>query len=280
MANRSTNLSGNRPGRSWILCLLCCAAAILVGTPTIHAEPAPATATSPAALDAIFERGNQAYLHGDYKNAIDAYEQVLAAGVVHEDLYYALGNAYFKADRLGPAILNYERALALDADQDDAQHNLKLARQTAAQRWQDKLVGVEADPLWMRALAAFTPGGLTLLFLGLYATMFALVLVVYFLPRGFLRVSVSVVLVFVILGTGGAGALLGGRWWLANRADYGIVLPDEIAVKDGPDASYQSSFTVHAGLRVRAVARDQDWIKVRLANGLEGWIREREFGRL
>src|SRR5439155_19757799 len=117
-----------------------------------------------------------------------------------------------KADRLGPAILNYERALALDGDQDDAQANLRLARQTASQRWQDKLVGAEADPLWLRALAFFTPGGLTLLFLGLYTGVFALILGVFLLRPGFLRVSATALLIFVILGAAGAGGLLAGAW--------------------------------------------------------------------
>jgi hypothetical protein len=230
--------------------------------------------------DELFERGNQAYLHGDYRGAIDAYEQLVAQSLIHEDLYYALGNAYFKADRIGPAILNYERALVLDPDQEDVQANLKLARQTAAQRWQDKLVGEQADPPWMRLLASFTPGGLTLLFLGLYWALFLLLALIYFLGSGFLRVAAWVVLVFVLIGTIGAGGLLAGRWWLAARAEYGIVLADEAQVKEGPDQSYQTSFVVHGGLRARAVLHDAGWVKVRLSNGLEGWLRDREFGRL
>ncbi len=239
---------------------------------------APAAADS--AVDANWQRANQAYLHGDYPAAIDAYEQVLAAGVVHEDLHYNLGNAYFKADRLGPAILHYEQALSLEPSQEDTEANLKLARDTAAARWQDKLQGAEKDPLWMRALAPFTVGGLALTFLALYVGLFLLALAVYLIPRGFLRTASGVLLVFVVLATLGAGTLLGGRWWLANRVEQGILLPDEVAVKEGPDANYQTSFLVHAGLRVLVAGRDQDWIRVRLANGLEGWVRDRDVGRL
>mgnify|MGYP000154952064 CR=1 FL=1 len=64
--------------------------------------------------DVIWKRANEAYLKGDFKAAIDAYELVLAAGVNHEDLHYNLGNAYIQADRLGPAIYHYEMALAHD----------------------------------------------------------------------------------------------------------------------------------------------------------------------
>ncbi len=230
--------------------------------------------------DETFERANQAYLHGDYQAAIDAYEQVLASGVVHEDLHYNLANAYFKADRLGPAILHYEQALLLDPSQEDAEANLKLARDTAAARFQDRLQGAEKDPLWRRALQPFTVGGLTLAFLALYGALWLLALVVYLLPSGALRTAAGVLLVFVILGTVGGGGLLAGRWWLANRIEQGIVLPDEVAVKDGPDTTAQNSFLVHAGLRVTVVAHDQDWSRVRLANGLEGWVHDRDVGRL
>ena len=235
---------------------------------------------APTDINTTFERGNQSYLHGDFKGALDAYEAVLAAGVVHEDLYYALGNAYFKADRLGPAILNYERAISLTPDDEDALTNLRLARQTAAERWQDKLVGVEADPLWMRALGYFTPGGLTLAFLALYGGLFLLVLLIWIAPRGFVRVTATTLLIFVVLGALAAGGLLAGRWWLASRAEFGFVIADEVQVKEGPDSSAETSFVVHAGMRARSISHDADWVKLRLSNGLEGWVRERDFARL
>ena len=77
----------------------------------------------PVFADAVteaFKKGNDAYYRGEYAAAIAAYEQVAALGVINEDLYYNLGNAYYRAGRMGPAIYNYERALTLDSDQEDA----------------------------------------------------------------------------------------------------------------------------------------------------------------
>jgi tetratricopeptide (TPR) repeat protein len=239
-----------------------------------------ANARAGEATDALFERANQAYLHGDYQQAIDAYEQVAGQGISDENLHYNLANAYFKSDRLGPAILHYEQALQLDPSQDDAESNLRLARERTAARWQDRLQGAERDPLWMRVLAPFTLGGLGLAFLALYAGLFAIALAVYLLPRGLLRTASAVLLTFLALGTVAAGGLLGGRWWLEKRVEQAIVLPDEVAVKEGPDANDQTSFLIHAGLRVRAVQHEQDWVRVHLANGLEGWIHDRDIGRL
>ena len=73
--------------------------------------------------------------------------------------------------------------------------------------------------------------------------------------------------------------LLAGRAAL-DRIPFGVVLPDEVAVKEGADPNYRTSFEVHAGLRVRLLEREQDWMRIRLANGLEGWVRDSTVGRL
>jgi len=65
-----------------------------------------------------------------------------------------------------------------------------------------------------------------------------------------------------------------------ERTPFGVVLPDAVAVKEGSDVNYRTSFDVHAGLRVRIVERDQDWLRIRLGNGLEGWVRSADVGSL
>lgn len=260
---------------TWLL-VLCLGAGLL----TLTARAAHAAPLDDATADALFERGNQAYLHGDYKAAVDDYEQLLAVGAASPDLHYNLANAYAKSDRLGPAIYHYELALSLDPSQDDARANLDLMRQAASGRWQDKLQGAEKDPLWMRALQGYTTGGLTLLFLAAYVVMFGLALAVYLLPNGFARVALASLLAFSTLGAAGTGGLLFGRWYLTHKVEQAVVLPDELPVKEGPDPSTQTSFSVHAGLRLRLVEHEQDWVRVRLSNGLEGWVRDRDLGRL
>jgi tetratricopeptide (TPR) repeat protein len=254
-----------------------------VCTAAICALAAPAGAAEQelaASKDATFRRGNDAYFHGRYAEAVAAYEQVAALGVRSEDLYYNLGNAYAKAGQMGSAIYNYERALELDPSQEDVQFNLKAARESAKKRGEDRLVGAEGMPLWMRAVQPFTVGGLSWLFLGLYVSLFGLLMALHFVPPGFARVGLLALTSFWGLGALGAGALLGGRLYLAERVEQAIVLPDRAEVKEGPDPNYQSVFDLHAGLRVRINEKEQDWVRVRLANGLEGWIRERDLGRL
>jgi len=233
-----------------------------------------------ASKDATFRRANDAYFHGHYQEAVDAYEQVAALGVDSPDLFYNLGNAYLKVEQLGPAIFNYERALELDPSQDDVRFNLGVAREAARKKGEDRLAGVEAQPLWMRWASQVTVNWASWLFLGLYVALFALLIVLHFVQPGFLRVGMWAGFAFVGIATLVAGALLGARLYLADRVEQAIVLPDVVQVKEGPDPNYQSVFGVHAGLRVRVTEKEQDWVRIRLANGLEGWVRERDLGRL
>jgi tetratricopeptide (TPR) repeat protein len=230
--------------------------------------------------DSSFRRANDAYFHGRYAEAIEAYEHVAALGVVSEDLYYNLGNAYLKAGQTGPAIYNYERALELDPSQDDVQFNLKVARDAAAKKGEDRLVGAEAVPMWIRAVQPFTVGGLSWAFLSIYFSLFGLLVARHFVGPGFVRVGLTALTAFVVLASLGVGTLLGGRLFLAERMERAIVLPDTTAVKEGPDPNYNSVFNVHGGLRVRITEHEQEWVRVRLSNGLEGWVREHDLGRL
>jgi hypothetical protein len=110
--------------------------------------------------------------------------------------------------------------------------------------------------------------------------LFALGAAALFVAPGFLRVGLLSVLVFVGLGAISSGGLLAGRYYLSTHEERGIVLPDELAVKEGPDANNATAFLVHAGLKLRIVEHDGDWLRVRLGNGLEGWTRERDVGKL
>jgi len=256
------------------------ALAVLLALSSLSAVAQAADAELSASKDATFRRGNEDYFHGKYKEAVEAYEQVAALGVRSEDLYYNLGNAYLKAGQLGPAIFNYERALDLDPSQEDSAFNLKAARDAARKLGEDRLVGAEGTPLWMRIVQPYSVGTLGWLFLALYVAVFSVLITIHFVPPGFLRVGLWASFAFLAIGAGLSAALLGGRLYLAERVEQAIVLPDSMQVKEGPDANYQTVFSIHAGLRVRITEKEQDWVRIRLANGLEGWLRERDLGRL
>ncbi len=255
--------------RGWIVALL------LLLTPGLALADGDA-----AARDAAFRSGNEAYFRGKYPEAIEAYEQVVALGVRSIDLYYNLGNAFLKSGQLGPAIYNYERALEQQADAEDVLYNLATAREAAKKLGEDRLVGIEAMPAWQRLIKPVSLSLVTWLFVGFYLGLFALLVGLRYSQSGFLRVVLITLLGFVALFALTSGAVLGGKLYLQERVKEVIILPNQLPVKEGPDVNFTTLFTVHAGLKARLVERDQDWLRIRLANGLEGWVRERDIGRL
>src|SRR5664279_1277626 len=81
-----------------------------------------------ASSNQLIIAANDFYIKGNYDNAIKGYEQVLNTGYESAELYYNLGNAYYKSKKIDHAILNYERAILLDPSDEDIIFNLELAK--------------------------------------------------------------------------------------------------------------------------------------------------------
>src|SRR5437762_10996930 len=90
-----------------------------------------------------FDKANQEYAQGHFKEAIAGYETLVRSGPLSANLFYDLGNAYFRTGDFGRAILSYERALALEQHHPEAAANLQIARDEARalemqQSWPDR----------------------------------------------------------------------------------------------------------------------------------------------
>src|SRR5205807_50501 len=96
------------------------------------------TNASAAPDDAGFEKANSEYAAGNFKEAISDYNTLVQSGELSANLFYNLGNAYYRTADYGRAILNYERALRIDRQHPEAQANLRIAR--------DESRGLELTP--------------------------------------------------------------------------------------------------------------------------------------
>ena len=114
-----------RLGRSWWPALKTGWAIVLMAC----AAPVPVQGQ-----EALFQQGNARYQEGDYGGAAEAYEAVIEGGFESSELYYNLGNAYFRLDDLARSVLYYERALRLDRGNDDAAANLALVKERLPDR--------------------------------------------------------------------------------------------------------------------------------------------------
>ena len=244
-----------------------------------------ALAGGDASAEESYAGATAAYHAESYQEAVRQYEVLVAAGVRHEDLFYDLGNAYFRLaarndDQLGRAIFNYERALRVRPGFVDAEYNLEVARGAVAAKVVDRLEKADGDPTWVTVATRFSIAQLTIGFLALNALFFGVLITVRFMTSGFVRATMLVGVVFVGIAGACAGVLLWGHIYFITSVEVGIVLPDETQLRDAARQPPKDGAQVHAGLRVHVVESEPGWVRVRLANGAEGWLPENAVGRL
>jgi len=248
----------------------------MVGLTAALAAPPVGPPPSP---EQLFSRGNDLYSRGDYAAASEAYRQIAAAGIRNGRVYYNLGNTCFRQNRIGEAILYYEKALKLDPTDPDARENLRFANQRIRDR-----IPAEDLPLLLalleRAEHLLRLEQVTSLFLGLYLLCMALALI-WILGHGRRWASGA--------GVAAAGALVlaigAGGWMIAqgrerSASSDAIVLQEKVDVLSGPGSENTLLASIHEGTKVRIHNRREEWVQVTLPDGRAGWMRGESLGEI
>ena len=231
----------------------------------------PRLGRAQSAAVGLFEQANQAYEEGRYEEAGRFYEEILASGTMHGAVLYNLGNAYFKMNRLGEAILAYERAQLLLPRDEDVAANLLLARELTVDK-----IAQEDPPLPVRWLTyparALNINELTWVSFILYLLTTSLVVIgIWTRPvRWRKKVLVSALIAGVLLVV--AGSSLAGKIYRQTSAGKAVILAAAVDARSGPGDDYTRIFTAHEGTAVRVRQRREGWYLIALPNGLGGWI--------
>lgn len=231
-----------------------------------------------AAEDTV-ARAEQLYREGKYAEAAEIYRQMLSGGQESSELYYNLGNAYFKMGENTRAILNYERALLLNPADRMARYNLDMARQAVVDK-------IEVLPelfvvRWYKAVEThysadqwgYISVGLFVLFLVMAALFF------YSRSVGLKKTGFFVgILVFLLTLTSVFFAIRQDR--RISEREYAVITTPSVTVKGAPDSSGTDLFLIHEGLKVRVIGRLGDWYNIRLADGNEGWVAQSDLEKI
>jgi tetratricopeptide (TPR) repeat protein len=217
---------------------------------------------------------NTSYSQANYSLAAKQYEQILKTEGVAPELYYNLGNTYFKLNKIGLSILNYERALRLAPNYTDARINLELAQTKVVDnivelptfffvRWLDNLVKLLTSNQWVFISLTVFILFLALLFLFIFGNTLSL--------RRFAFYTAWVTLLLSIMCLS-FGAVRADQ--MKNNREA-VVMISMITVKSSPSKSGTNLFQLHEGTKVKILSTLDEWVEIELGNGNVGWIEQK-----
>jgi|SRR5690554_1094789 len=226
-----------------------------------------------------FDKANELYQQENYQEAIQVYEQILENKQHSVELYYNLGNAYYKLNEIAPSIYNYEKALLLQPNNADVKNNLKFAQnmmidsfsevpKVGFSNWLSGFTSVYHYDIWANIAIGFS--FLVLLsFIGYY-----------FISRMVLkRTFFALALLFLV---GLILSVITASFEKNQTENYNpaIVFSESVAVKSEPNTNSSNAALIHEGTKVYVLESLDDYYKVELPNGKSGWLLKKSIRTL
>lgn len=235
-----------------------------------------ALALLPLSASAITKQNADAeYQKKNYQQAIIDYQELLKKGV-SADIYYNLGNAYYRTDNITQALLAYERAHLLSPGDGDIRFNLEMARSKTI----DKITP-ESEMFfvtWYKALVNLmsVDGWAYLAIVSLIIVIIGMLVYLFGPSIRAKRAGFYGCVFFIVLFVLSNIFAFQQRSLLMNRTGAIIISPS-VTVKTGPSANSSDSFVIHEGTRVDILDKSlANWRSIRLADGREGWITTKQ----
>ncbi len=226
-----------------------------------------------------FDAANAAYNAKKYSDAIDTFNSLIADGYSSSDLYYNMGNAFYRNNQIAQSIWCYEKCLLINPSHRDAKANLEFVNQT-------RLNEIETVPdnffifAWKAVYALMSWKSWTYTFIITLAMFFALTL--FFLlsvsdkKRRSLFVGASVMLVFMLLSL--AQSISGYRQ--IHYTCNAIIIPEATSIRSAPDQTGTGIMVLQPGVKIRILEFKTPWLKVSAPDGTQGWLPENNVVRL
>lgn len=218
-----------------------------------------------------FTKANELYRKHKYAEAAQEYETILKGKKESAEVYFNLGNAYYKLGKIAPSVYNFEKALLLNPNYKDAQINLGYAKKMAIDDIKEvpkvgfskmlyNLTGTYHYNTWAWIAVGFAFGFLAL-FVGYYFAGTTLIKRIFF-------VGMFVALLIIVLSVVSAVFVKS----VTSKERPAIVFAEVIAVKAEPSQNAEDAFVLHEGTTVSILEEVDNWKKIELADDSVGWI--------
>ena len=230
-------------------------------------------------VDDLFDSANDFYKNEKFEKAIELYHQIASKGTISVELYYNLGNSYYKINKVGPAIYYFEKALKLDPTNEDAQNNLIFAKRLALDNIEElpKNIFQKINVNYLQQLSYNQWAIVSVVFSFLACILF---LLLYFAnssakKRFYFGSSIVGFLLLVI-----SFSITYNQFLFFKNNKEAIVFTETSAVKNAPTFNSEDVFILHEGTKVIVLDALDNWKKIKLADGKQGWINAKEIKEL
>lgn len=222
-------------------------------------------------VNELFKNANKLYTDQNYQEAIEQYQAIAERGMESSDLYFNLGNCYYKQNKIAPSIYNYEKALKLDPTNEDAITNLSFAKRmsidvieelpkTFLQRFSDNVIMKLTFDQW--AIIGVVAASLTALLFLLYYFSTAT-------KKKFVFFNMSLIMAFILVVS---TIFAFSNYDVVQKNRQAIIFAAKSDVKNAPMLSSELVFELHEGTKVLILDNLDNWVKIKLADGKIGWI--------
>lgn len=221
--------------------------------------------------DELFVKANDEYKKELYSEAIITYNQIDSLGFVSSELYYNLGNCYYKLNEVASSIYNFEKALLLDPLNVDAENNLVFAKRLTIDNIEElpKSLFQKIDESYVKKLSYNEWSWVSVVF-SIVGVLLFLLFYFSFTPSKKRLFFVTSMLSFLLLIVSSVFAIK--EYSYQQNTVNAIIFAQEIEIKNAPTPNSENIFTLHEGTKVAVLDTVDNWKKIKIADGKIGWI--------
>ncbi len=229
--------------------------------------------------NALFEQGKEQYKADNFQEALNNWMKIEASGEHSASLYYNIANAHYKLNSIGPSIYYYEKALQLAPGDKDILNNLAFAQnatvdaieplpQTLFVKWDNALSNWLNFEGWAKVSVVS-------------AFLFAIFFLLYYFSASTLRkraLFVSAIVSIFVLFTAVTMSFRTYDRYLSDQP--AIIFAESTEIKTEPNMKSETAFVLHEGTKVQILAVEDDWFRIVIASGKDGWIPNTDLKQL
>ncbi len=226
-----------------------------------------------------FDQGKEHYKEANYEAAISSWESILESGEHAAALYFNLGNAYYRIDQIAPSIYYYEKALQLAPGDPEIKNNLVFAQNQTIDiieplpknifsSWIERTTQYFSFDNWAKIAVVFITG-FVLLFLLYYFSVVAMKKRLFF-ASALLSLFVSLGCIFFAYT----------NYAQVNDIKSAILFTSSSQVRSEPLERSDLSFVLHEGTKVKIISEEDGWVRIKLADGKDGWMLKADLKEL